>query len=95
MTPADSRKPDRRVHSINFDPETDAWIESIAERLLAFGYPKAGRSAIVREALQDLQQKLAGHSDAELLRFFIERETARLFVVADRKRGAPNTEEQA
>ena len=89
------RKPNRRVHSINFDPPADEWVESLVARLAAMGYPKAGRSAIVREALQDLQVKLAGHTDAELLRFFIDRDSERLFVAADRKRGAPNPEEQA
>jgi hypothetical protein len=88
------RKADRRVHSINFDPATDVWVESLVARLAAIGYPKAGRSAIVRDALQDLQAKLAGHTDAELLRFFIDRDAERLFVAADRRRTAPSPEEQ-
>jgi hypothetical protein len=45
--------------------------------------------------LQDLQETLAGHTGAELLCFFIDRESERLFVAADRKRSAPNPEEQA
>jgi len=89
------RKPNRRVHSINFDPAADAWVESLVERLAAIGYPKAGRSAIVREGLQDLQQKLAGHTDAELLRFFIDRDAERVFVAAERRRRAPTPEEPA
>jgi hypothetical protein len=74
-----SRRPSapRRVHSVAFEPVLDDWIESVVRRLAALGYKRATRSAMVREALGLLQQRLDGRSDGELLRFFVERDVER------------------
>lgn len=72
------------MHSINFDPAADEWMESVVARLAAVGYARAGRSEVVREALLDLQEKLADHSDADILRFFVDRAAKRLLESAQR-----------
>ncbi len=83
------RKQSGRVHSINFDPSVDEWVESLVSRLVAIGYPKAGRSGVVREALWELRQKLADCSDGDILRYFVERDAARLLTSVDRTPVAP------
>ncbi len=83
MTVYRDRKDQRRVHSINFDRRTDEWLESLVSRLAAIGYTRAGRSETVREALLDLREKLAGRSDFETLRFFVERTASRVLASAE------------
>ncbi len=83
MTVSRERKDERRVHSINFDRSTHEWLEALVSRLTAIGYSRAGRSEIVREALLDLREKLAGRTDVEILRFFVERAARRVLASAE------------
>jgi hypothetical protein len=66
----------RRVHSINFEPEIDDWLESLVELLRRAGLPKAGRSEVIRVALSALRRELATHGQADTVRFFLERDIA-------------------
>lgn len=85
MGSARDKKANRYVHSINFDPMDNEWVDSIAARLSALGYPKAGRSAVVRAALLDLRKTLAGRSDSDIVRFFLEKDAMRVLTAVDRK----------
>ena len=64
----------RRVHSINFEPITEEWLEVVVELLKQAGLPKAGRSEVVRVALSELQRALADYSTAEKMKFFLDRD---------------------
>lgn len=68
-SPASS--PSRRVHSINFDPTTDEWLEVIVDLLRQAGLPRAGRSEVVRVALSELQRVLAQRSPADIVKLFL------------------------
>ena len=48
------------------------------------GYAKAVRAEIVRAALQQLHQVLAGHTRDEIVKFFVDREAERLPASFDR-----------
>lgn len=93
MTVSRERKDQRRVHSINFDRNTDEWLEALVSRLAAIGYTRAGRSEIVREALLNLREKLAGRSDVEILRFFVERTASRVLASAEQPPAVPRGDE--
>jgi len=67
--PASSRS--RRVHSINFDPTTDDWLEVIVDLLKQAGLPRAGRSEVVRVGLSELQRVLAERSPEDIVKFFL------------------------
>jgi hypothetical protein len=67
-------RPPRRVHSINFEPTTDDWLESLVELLRRAGLPRAGRSEVVRVALDELQRKLATQSPADTMTYFLDRD---------------------
>lgn len=64
----------RRVHSINFEPVIDQWLELLVQLLKQAGLPKAGRSEVVRVALSELQRALADHSAADRVKFFLDRD---------------------
>jgi hypothetical protein len=66
----------RRVHSINFEPEMDDWLESLVELLKRAGLPRAGRSEVIRVALSALQRELVTQNPAETVTFFLERDVA-------------------
>jgi len=66
----------RRVHSINFEPETDDWLEALVELLRRAGLPEAGRSEVIRVALSALQHELATQGPGETVRFFLECDVA-------------------
>ena len=83
MTASRERKDQRRVHSINFDRSTDEWLEALVSRLARIGYTRAGRSEIVREALLNLREELAGRTDVEILKFFLERAANRVLASAE------------
>jgi hypothetical protein len=57
----------RRIHSVSFDASEDDWIDALVDLLTEAGYPKAGRSEIVRLGLLGLQDALAGRTRAENL----------------------------
>lgn len=64
----------RRVHSINFEPEVDEWLDTVVHLLRQAGLPKAGRSEVVRVALLELQRALAGQAPSDTVKFFLDRD---------------------
>jgi hypothetical protein len=70
--------PRRRVVSISFDAADAEWVDALVDLLRQAGYPKAARSEIIRVALQELHQVLAERTQAEIVKFFLEREAERL-----------------
>ena len=73
----------RRIHTVSFDPTGDAWLDALLDLLTEAGYPKAGRSEIVRVGLLGLQEALAGCTRAEILKFFVLRDAERLLASFD------------
>ena len=61
----------RRIHTVSFDPTEDEWIDALVDLLSEAGYPKAGRSEIVRVGMRALQDALAGRTQSEILTFFV------------------------
>ena len=61
----------RRIHTVSFDPTEDEWIDALVDLLSEAGYPKAGRSEIVRVGMRALQDALAGRTHSEILTFFV------------------------
>ena len=70
--------PRHRVLSISFDPADAKWVDSLVDLLRQAGYPKAARAEIVRTALQELHEVLAGRTRTEIVKFFLDREAERL-----------------
>jgi len=70
--------PRHRIRSISFDPGDAEWVDDLVDLLRQAGYPKAARAEIVRAALQELHQVLAGRTRAEVVKFFLDREAERL-----------------
>ena len=64
----------RRVHSINFEPVIDDWLEVVVQLLRQAGLPRAGRSEVVRVALSELQRTLTDHTHADTVKFFLDRD---------------------
>ena len=64
----------RRIHTVSFDPTQDEWIDALVDLLSEAGYPKAGRSEIVRAGMRGLQDALAGRTRSEILKFFVLRD---------------------
>ena len=64
----------RRIHTVSFDPTEDEWIDALVDLLSEAGYPKAGRSEIVRVGMRGLQDALAGRTRSEILKFFVLRD---------------------
>jgi hypothetical protein len=78
--PRDSRetpKLESRVHSIKVDAQTGTWLESIVELMTRAGFPKAGRSEVVRVALGELRRQLAGRTPTDTVKFFLDRDAER------------------
>ena len=73
----------RRIHTVSFDPTEDEWLDTLLDLLTEAGYPKAGRSEIVRVGLLGLQEALAGRTRSEILKFFVLREAERLLASFD------------
>jgi hypothetical protein len=59
-----------------YTPEAE-WIDHITQVLQRAGNPKANRSLVIREAISQLQEHLAGKSPEEALHYFIERQVKR------------------
>jgi hypothetical protein len=75
--------PRHRIVSISFDPADAEWVDALVDLLRQAGYAKAARAEIVRTALQDLHQVLAGRTRAEIVKFFLDREAERLLAPLD------------
>ena len=75
--------PRHRIRSISFDPGDAEWVDALVDLLRQAGYPKAARTEIVRTALQELHQVLAGRTRAEIVKFFLDREAERLLASFD------------
>ena len=73
----------RRIHTVSFDPTGDEWLDALLDLLTEAGYPKAGRSEIVRVGLLGLQEALAGRTRSEILKFFVLRDAERLLASFD------------
>ncbi len=73
----------RRIHTVSFDPTEDDWIDALLALLTEAGYPKAGRSEIVRVGVLGLQAALAGRNRSEILKFFVMRDAERLLAFFD------------
>ena len=74
--PGDSphSSPSRRVHSVNFEPVTDEWLDVTVNLLRQAGLPKAGRSEVVRVALSELRRALADNTPADTVKFFLDKD---------------------
>ncbi len=75
--------PRHRIRSISFDPADGEWVDLLVDILRQAGYAKAGRTEIVRAALQELHKVLAGRTRAEIVKFFLDREAERLLSSLD------------
>lgn len=85
MTLPDRRVPKRRSRglSISFDLPEAEWVEALVVLLKEGGYPKARRSEIVRMGLLELQDALAGRTRADIVKYFAQRDAARLVATLD------------
>jgi hypothetical protein len=82
MPTTDSRP---RVHSIGFDAASDECVDSLAALLREAGFPRSGRSEVVRVAVELLRESLSGRTRAETLKFFLDRDHARQLERLDRR----------
>lgn len=82
--------PRHRIRSISFDPGDAEWVDGLVELLRQAGYPKAARAEIVRTALQELHQVLAGRTHGEIVKFFLDREAERVLASFDRTPKLPS-----
>ena len=73
--------PDRqksyKVVAISMYVSDAAEADRLTEILRRAGWPKANRSLVLREALLELQEDLAGKSDEQIFQFFLDRFKAR------------------
>jgi hypothetical protein len=76
LEPRDQKKGYRVVAVSLYTPEAE-WIDHITQILQRAGNPKANRSLVIREAISQLQEHLAGKSPEEALHYFIERQVRR------------------
>jgi hypothetical protein len=72
----DKKKGYRVVAISLYTPEAE-WIDYLTHVLQRAGNPKANRSLVIREAIAQLQENLAGKSPDETLHYFIERQVRR------------------
>jgi len=85
MAAPESQNRNRRHRglSISFDPAEAEWVDALVALLKQEGYPKAGRSEVVRLALLQLRDALAGRSRPDIIKFFVQREADRLVATLD------------
>jgi hypothetical protein len=69
--------------SISFDPSEAEWVDRLVALLKEADYPKARRSEVVRIALFALQDALAECTRADIVRYFAQRDAARLVATVD------------
>ena len=74
-TPTSTRR--SRGLSISFDPPEARWVDALVTLLKEQGYPNAKRSEVVRIALLELQDALAGRTRADIVKHFVQRDAAR------------------
>jgi hypothetical protein len=74
---SDKKKGYRVVAVSLYTPEAE-WIDHLTQVLQRVGNSKANRSLVIREAISQLQENLAGKSPEETLHYFIERQVRRL-----------------
>ena len=72
----DQKKGYRVVAISLYTPEAE-WIDYLTHVLQRAGNPKANRSLVIREAIAQLQENLAGKSPDETLHYFTERQVRR------------------
>jgi len=72
----DKKKGYRVVAISLYTPEAE-WIDHLTQVLQRAGNSKANRSLVIREAISQLQENLAGKSPEETLYYFIERQVRR------------------
>ena len=79
MTPPNSPASTRRTRglSISFDPPEARWVDALVALLKEQGYPNAKRSEVVRIALLELQDALAGRTRADIVKHFVQRDATR------------------
>jgi hypothetical protein len=82
----DSSDPSRRHRglSISFDLAEERWVDTLVDLLREEGFPRAGRSEVVRLGLLQLREALAGKTRQQIVRFFIRRDADRLAATLDR-----------
>lgn len=60
-----------KAAAFSFHPDQLAWIEATTEKLKKAGYPKAGLSTVVQEAVARMQNAVAAMGPAELASDFL------------------------
>jgi len=66
--------------AVSLSPELTAEADRLASALRREGWPLANRSLVFREAVIGLCDELAGKTDAEIFRYFIDRRGRRICV---------------
>ena len=70
--------------SISFEPPEAQWVDALVCLLKEEGYPKARRSEVVRIALFEFQQVLADRTRVDIVKYFVQRDAARLVAAVER-----------
>jgi hypothetical protein len=85
MAWVDGIDPNRRHKglSISFDPAEARWVDTLVDLLRQEGFPKAGRSDIIRLGLLGLRESLRGRTRSEVVQFCVQREADRLVAALD------------
>jgi hypothetical protein len=85
MAASDSHNRNRRHRglSISFDQREAEWVDALVDLLKQERYPKAGRSEVVRVALLQLQDVLAGRSRSDIVKFFAQRDADHFVATVD------------
>jgi hypothetical protein len=83
--PRDPYDPNRRHRglSISFDLAEERWVDTLVDLLREEGFPRAGRSEVVRLGLLQLREALAGKTRQQIVRFFVRRDADRLSAALD------------
>ena len=86
MAPPRPRDQGRRSRglSISFEPPEAEWVNALVGLLKEEGYPHARRSEVVRIALFGLQEALANRTRVDIVKYFVQRDAARLVAVVER-----------
>ena len=58
-------------------PDDASWVDTLVDLLVEEGYPKAGRSEVVRVALLELRGVLRERRRSEVARYFVQRDADR------------------
>ena len=80
MAPRTLRRSKRthRVVSISFEASEALWVDTLVWLLAEGGYPRAGRSEVVRTAIAELRKALDGLTPFETVKYFAQRDADRL-----------------